>query len=318
MPKRIDSELLTLARAGDMDAFGALFAKHRDTAYRLAYALTQDHGAAEDAVNETFASVLSALKSGRGPQGVFLPYLLSSVSRTVWRSSRRKRREVPSDDISPLEEAPDASDRVLLAFENESARRALLALPDRWRMIIWYLDVEDLSPRDIAPTLGLSANATVALHRRAKTALRAAYLAEHLGKQGHQDCQFTIGYVPAYLTGTLTHRKKTWFHEHLKTCPHCRRAFAEILDSGVFRVAPENRPPGWPWANCMLSCIGFALLGLLTGTLAASYGGELIALLNRISSTAASQSSMAKHLLRTVHCSALHLNGIPLLNFWLR
>jgi len=288
LPRGSDAELLSLTRAGDMSAFGALFAKHRASAYRIAYALTQDHGASEDAVNDTFGAILSAIKSGRGPQGVFLPYLLSSVSRTVWRNSRRKRRELPSDDMDSVEEVPEVTDRVVAAFENQSARRAFQSLPERWRMIIWYLDIEDMQPRDIAPTLGLSPNATVALHRRAKRALRVAYLREQLGKRGSDDCQFTLEYVPAYVSDALTARKKAMFEAHLKTCRWCRGALAELLDSGVFRVQDGKRPPGWPWKDYMTHFMLWAFVALIFASQPAYHGPDPTGLLSRISASVAS------------------------------
>ncbi|MFK0073814.1 sigma-70 family RNA polymerase sigma factor [Arthrobacter woluwensis] len=289
--RRSDVELLALTRSGDMVAFGALFAKHRASAYRIAYGLTHDHGAAEDAVNDTFAAVLAAIKSGRGPQGVFLPYLLSSVSRTVWRNSRRRRREVPADDLDSVGETPEVTDRVIAAFENESARKAFESLPERWRMIIWYLDIEDMQPKDVAPSLGLSPNAAVVLHRRAKRALRVAYLRELLGQQESEDCQFTIEYVPSYLNGTLTARKKAWFHRHLETCRTCRKAITELLDSGVFRVQDENRPPGWPWKDYMTHLMIWTSVALIVASQASNHGLDPTGLLHRINASVISHSA---------------------------
>ncbi|MDR6688248.1 DNA-directed RNA polymerase specialized sigma24 family protein [Arthrobacter sp. 1088] len=52
---------------------------------------------------------------------------------------------------------------------------ALQSLPERWQKVLWYTDVLQYKPREIAPLLGIAPNAVSALVLRARKGLRAAY-----------------------------------------------------------------------------------------------------------------------------------------------
>jgi RNA polymerase sigma factor (sigma-70 family) len=59
--------------------------------------------------------------------------------------------------------------------------RAFSRLPERWRTVLWHLEVEGKAPAEVAPVFGLSANGVSALAMRAREGLRQAYLQEHIG-----------------------------------------------------------------------------------------------------------------------------------------
>ena len=56
-----DAELIAHVRAGDLDAYGLLFERHRDAATRLAHALGAGADA-DDLVADAFARVLTVLR----------------------------------------------------------------------------------------------------------------------------------------------------------------------------------------------------------------------------------------------------------------
>lgn len=53
---------------------------------------------------------------------------------------------------------------------------ALSSLPESWRRVLWSLEVEGHTPREVAAVLGLAPNAVSALAYRARSGLRRAYL----------------------------------------------------------------------------------------------------------------------------------------------
>jgi RNA polymerase sigma factor (sigma-70 family) len=232
-----DRELLEAVRAGDTAAYGSLFERHKDAALRVARRNTPDRHVAEDAVNEAFASVLATIQHGSGPVGVFAPYLISSVTRAVYRMNRRSMRETPVMETDLLDDIVPDPTLTVADFDNEAVRNAFKDLPARWREVLWYLEIEELQPREAAPMLGLSPNATVALHRRAKEGLRLGYLQQHLAKKGPTECRTMAGYIPAYVLGTLRRKHIAALEEHLETCAECKSVLYQLRDMGRLRAA---------------------------------------------------------------------------------
>lgn len=232
-----DGELLEAVRAGNKHAYGVLFSRHQEAALRVARRQTPDRHLAEDAVNEAFAAVLAAIQGGSGPVGVFGPYLFSSVSRAVYRMNHRSMRETPVVDADLPDVAMPETHPVLEEFDGAAAREAFKALPARWREVLWYLEIEEMQPRDASPLLGLSPNATVALHRRAKDGLRLGYLQQHVAVNGPDECREMAAHIPAHVLGTLRQSKKAALEQHLESCEKCGAVLLQIRDLGSLRAA---------------------------------------------------------------------------------
>lgn len=164
-----DATLLALARQGDDDAYGRLYARHRDVAHRVARRVV-GAGEVDDVVADSFVAVLAQLRSGRGPTSSFRAYLLTAVRHAAARRGADRRRCEPRLDLEPAgRSGPDLA-------EHADVRDAYGTLPPRWRHVLWRLDVEGVPPRELAAELGVSPNAVSALGYRARAGLRAAYL----------------------------------------------------------------------------------------------------------------------------------------------
>src|SRR6059058_2646777 len=75
-----DAELIAAVRGGDVDAYGELFARHVDSARRLARQIAGPSDA-DDLVSDAFTKVLLVLQRGGGPDLAFRAYLLTAVRR---------------------------------------------------------------------------------------------------------------------------------------------------------------------------------------------------------------------------------------------
>lgn len=171
-----DGELLIALRQGHVDAYEVLFTRHSQGALRAARRHTRDHQLAQDAVQGAFTNILSAVKSGSGPIGTFTPYLHVSVARHIHREILRRNREKPVPyDEEDLSLRPAACSDVFNSLLYDAPlRQAFQSLPVRWQLVLWHIDINGIPPRDAASLYGISPNAVVALHRRAKTGLRLA------------------------------------------------------------------------------------------------------------------------------------------------
>jgi len=223
-----DQALLRRLRAGEDAAFGELFARHSDAVRRLALSLAADRAEADDLCAEAFFRVLQAIRRGSGPVDNVRGYLLIVTRRVAWEWAER-RRDVPVTD-------DELTYRVGSHVDANSIERALIttaftSLPERWRSVLWKVEVEGERPAVVATNFGLSPNATAALARRARQGLRAAYLQAHLtADRGATGCRSVLEKLGAYTAGSIKGGERRRLRAHLAGCPDCTATHAELRD----------------------------------------------------------------------------------------
>jgi RNA polymerase sigma factor (sigma-70 family) len=240
-----DVELLRLVRAGHDAAFGELFARHAGAVRGYALRCCADVADAEDMAAEAFFRVLQAVRRGSGPDDNVRGYLLTVVRRLAAEWSVR-RRDVPvaADELSRQVDAGYAAP--VSRADLQLIARAFTTLPQRWRTVLWRVEVEGERPAVVARHFGLSANATAALARRARQGLQAAYLQAHLAPAGDTGCRTVVDKLGAFTAGQVTGAEVTRISQHLAGCPSCQALHAELEDvcAGLRRYAGELAPGG--------------------------------------------------------------------------
>lgn len=264
-----DAELITAVREGDTSAYGALYERHAAAARTVARQYVRSTADADDVVSDAFARTLSVLQGGGGPDVTFRAYLFTVVRRLSYDLVNGARRTQPTDDERTFETAfgPMASteDPTLEGFERSTVTRAYQDLPERWRAVLWYTEVENLSPADIAPILGLTANGVSALAYRAREGLRQAYLQQHLTSVPAEECRTVNALLGSYVRGGLAKRETARVESHLEGCGECRALVLELGD-----VSHGMRAVIAPLV------LGVGALGLV-GTALPTFGGAAVA-----------------------------------------
>ena len=227
-----DAELILQVRSGNREAFGVLYERHAAAARALArqYVSPSD---AEDVVADAFSKLFEMLRRGAGPDAGFRPYLYTVVRHRAFDVSRGAARNRPSTDDeleSVLGRVASEEDPALAGFERSVVSRAYFDLPERWREVLWYVLVDDLKPAQVAPVLGLSPNGVSALLYRAKEALRAGYLQQHLTHAPSDTCRSVNPLLGGYVRESLSKRETAKITEHLSTCGTCSALVLELHD----------------------------------------------------------------------------------------
>jgi RNA polymerase sigma-70 factor (ECF subfamily) len=179
------SEAMTQARSQDRgqdrsreEALEDLVRQHSRLVYRIAYAALRSHHDAEDATQETF---LRVLRYSRKLAGVENPK--TWLARIAWRVAvdrsrqRSGRQETPIENPEkPLAELPSANaaaDRVMQGSQlGALLERLIAALPDKLRKPLILSALEEMSPREVAATLGINEAAVRSRVFRARQILR--------------------------------------------------------------------------------------------------------------------------------------------------
>ncbi|MBM7812112.1 sigma-70 family RNA polymerase sigma factor [Saccharothrix algeriensis] len=225
-----DRELLARVRSGDDSAFGELFSRHADAVRRFALRHVREHAEADDLTAEAFFRVLQAIRRGTGPTDHVRTYLLTVARRVAWEWSGR-RRDVPVEDEELSRRVEPFPDVTASRPEHALISRAFTSLPERWRSVLWQVEVEGERPAAVAPSFGLSPNAMAALARRAREGLRAAYLQAHLAEDaGPRACSSVVAKLGTYTAGGVQGAEHRRIRKHLRTCSSCNSLHAELAE----------------------------------------------------------------------------------------
>jgi RNA polymerase sigma-70 factor, ECF subfamily len=149
-----DGDLIVRAGAGERGALEQLYHRYARSVLGLALRRLGDRGRAEDAVQETFASVWRSARSYKPERGPGAPWLYA-VARNAIADGGRKRIEPPAEapDLPSLERAPDeAAEQEWVSWR---VHRALEELPTSEREVISLAYWSGLSQSEVAEFLGI-------------------------------------------------------------------------------------------------------------------------------------------------------------------
>ncbi|MGA9069152.1 MAG: RNA polymerase sigma factor [Terracidiphilus sp.] len=170
-----DLQDVTSVLAGDVRAFEGIVRRWQGPLVTMAWRYSHDRGRAEEMAQEAFLRAWRGLARWRG-ESSFSTWLFA-LAANVYRSELKR---FPTERL-PLEAAPEPSGPAAQFGEleeqrrNESVRRAVLALPLRYRepVILYYFHEMDLAAA--AATMGLPEGTMKARLSRARVLLRQRF-----------------------------------------------------------------------------------------------------------------------------------------------
>ena len=171
---RSDADLLAAHCAGDPDAFGELFRRHRDRMWAVALRTCGDREIAADAVQDGFLAAFRRADSFRG-DAAFTTWLHRIVVNACLDRLRRRRPTTPLPEYDSVEIADRRDDHASTEVALD-VRVALARLPEGQRVALVLVDMHGMGVAEAAEILGV-AEGTV----KSRCARGRAALAELLG-----------------------------------------------------------------------------------------------------------------------------------------
>jgi RNA polymerase sigma factor (sigma-70 family) len=226
-----DEALVRRTRHGDASAFAELWERH----YRAGLMAARSFSSidADDLVSEAFTRIFKRTVDGGGPRGAFRPYLYTTIRNLACTWGTENARHVTIDEIEDFEPGESAEEPVTRLVDRDLTVRAYESLPDRWRTVLWYTEVEGLDPHDVAPILGMTANGVAALSYRAREGLRKAWLQAHVtGRGASPECEWSIARLGERSRHAVTARESRRLEGHLAACAACARMSVEVDEVG--------------------------------------------------------------------------------------
>ncbi len=124
---------MSLAEAGDAQAFSVLYDRHSRAAYSLAYRMMGEKQAAEDLAQEAFLKVWRSAGSYRAGRGSVRTWILSIVHNRGIDQLRslasRRRRQEKVEAVAPTSQPSEAFAESWRNSQREQVRAAMSTLP---------------------------------------------------------------------------------------------------------------------------------------------------------------------------------------------
>lgn len=166
LEERSDRDLLAQHCAGDPDAFGELFKRHKDRMWAVALRTCRDPELAADAVQDGFISAFRRAESFRGDAQVTTWLHRIIVNACLDRLRRIKpTSELPDYDLADRHDHHGAVDVRL------DVQDALGKIPEAQRLALTLVDMQGLSVAEAARVLEVAEGTVKSRCARGRTAL---------------------------------------------------------------------------------------------------------------------------------------------------
>jgi len=178
-----EQTLIRAAQRGDLEAFNQLVLLYQDFLFRVAINILHDEDLAADATQQGLISAFSNLRGFRG--GSLRSWLTRIVVNASYDELRRisRSRNVPleiyNQDNEEMEPAswladpgPSPEAQAETSELQDALQASLEALPEHYRLVVQFIDVEGLSYEEAAQALDVPTGTIKSRLARARDALR--------------------------------------------------------------------------------------------------------------------------------------------------
>ena len=159
-----------------LDSFAVIYEENFQRVWAFLYRLCKDESLAEELTQETFLQAFTAFHRFRGESELFT--WLASIAKHVFfaylRENRLQAESINLDVVAEVMCAGDEDDPAVVTERRavqESVRRLLRKIPDKYRDVVMLRLYADLPFAEVAAALKISENSAKVLYHRAKKML---------------------------------------------------------------------------------------------------------------------------------------------------
>ncbi|HKC80097.1 MAG TPA: RNA polymerase sigma factor [Gemmatimonadaceae bacterium] len=179
----IDAQLASLAAAGDDSAFTTLVTRYQPAVFRWSLMFANDPDEAEDIAQEVFVRAHSRLSQYRsdGSLEAWFYAITRRAANQMRRKGKRRARLALAPGARPAREVytTDPGGRVDRERAAALIHEMFSKLPPRQREIFDLIDLQGLTPAEVAERTGMKPASVRANLFKARSSIRATFLATH-------------------------------------------------------------------------------------------------------------------------------------------
>lgn len=175
---KAESELISLAIAGNSEAFGVLYEKYIDQIYNYIYYRTSSGKDAEDLCSRVFIRALHHIEryEDRGyPFSAWLYRIAHNLVVNWYRDKDRSNEISLTDQYPPPRMDGNVEDRIENEDEKEALLQVIADLPEDRKELLILKHVEGLTNSEIGQIMDRTEGAIKALYHRTLESLRDDY-----------------------------------------------------------------------------------------------------------------------------------------------
>jgi RNA polymerase sigma-70 factor (ECF subfamily) len=179
-----DHKLIDATKEGDEDAFAEIVNRYRNQLTNYVYRMLNDYEEAVDIAQESFVRVYFAIDRYHSKYAFSTYIYRIATNLAISEIRKRKRRKLFSltglfqfegdDDkeYQPSDEKPLPEDNTISVEKREVIEKAIVALPEKYRIPIVLREIQELSYEEVATVMGLGLGTTKSRISRGRGLLR--------------------------------------------------------------------------------------------------------------------------------------------------
>jgi RNA polymerase sigma factor (sigma-70 family) len=216
-----DAELVAAVRAGDPEAFAAVYDRYADRLHDFCHSVLRDRHEAADAMQDTFVLAAQRIGQLRDPEKL-RPWLFAIARHEALRRAKARGRAVPTEDAGADVAAPGSSPEDVVSGRDAGAIvwEAAEGLSERDRVLLDLHLRQGLDGQELADAIGTSADHAYVLMSRLRDQVERALGALLVARLGREDCE-VLQSVLAEWDGTFSTVWRKRVARHVERCEVC-------------------------------------------------------------------------------------------------
>ncbi len=167
-----DHQIIEATKEGDDDAFAEIVSRYRNPLTNYIYRMLNDYEEAVDLAQESFVRVYFAIDRYHSKYAFSTYIYRIATNLAISEIRKRKRRKLFSltglfqyegdEDLEfqPPDEKPVPEEATIDNEKREVIEKAIVALPEKYRLAIVLREIQELSYEEVAEVLGLGLGTT--------------------------------------------------------------------------------------------------------------------------------------------------------------